>query len=277
VGTFAQDAGALTPVFLTFEAREQMLDFVASVTGARMHPNWFRVGGTAQDMPDGWRTWMDAWLKRFPGQFAEFDKLVSKNPIFVGRCRGTGPLTEDDAIDLGFSGINLRAAGVTWDLRKMKPYSGYEKYEFDIPTGTTGDNLDRYNVHMAEMMQSYRIIEQCVRNMPDGPYVSQEFRYAIPEQRRMLHDIESLIHHFVNVSRGFVPPAGEAYVATEAPKGEYGFHVISNGSTLPYRIFIRTPSFAHMQNLLHLSKGQLLSDLILTIGGIDFVLGDVDK
>jgi NADH-quinone oxidoreductase subunit B/C/D len=277
VGTFAQDAGAMTPVFLTFEIREQMLDFVAKVTGARMHPNWFRTGGTAQDLPDGWREDMENWLKRFPKQFGEVDKLVSKNPIFVGRCRGTGPITADDAIDLGFVGANLRAAGVKWDLRKAKPYSGYEKYDFEIPTGTTGDNLDRYNVHIEEIRQSYRIVEQCVRNMPDGPYVAQEFRYGLPEKDRMLHDIESLIHHFVNVSRGFVPPPGEAYVATEAPKGEYGFYTVSNGSNLPYRLFIRTPSFNHMQHLLHLSKGQLLSDLILTIGGIDFVLGDVDK
>ncbi len=277
VGTFAQDAGAMTPVFLTFEMREQMLDFVSKVTGARMHPNWFRTGGTAQDLPDGWREDMEAWLKRFPPQFAEVDRLVSKNPIFVGRCRGTGAITADDAIDLGFTGPNLRAAGVHWDLRKSKPYSGYEQYDFDIPTGTTGDNLDRYNVHMEEMRQSLRIIEQCVRNMPGGPYVAQEFRYGIPEPQRMLHDIESLIHHFVNVSRGFVPPAGEAYVATEAPKGEYGFYIVSNGSNLPYRVFVRTPSFPHMQSLPHLTKGELLSDLILTIGGIDFVLGDVDK
>jgi NADH-quinone oxidoreductase subunit B/C/D len=277
VGTFAQDAGAMTPVFLTFEIREQMLDFVAKVTGARMHPNWFRTGGTAQDLPEGWREDMEGWLKRFPGQFAEIDRLVSKNPIFVARCRGTGGISADDAIDLGFTGPNLRAAGVNWDLRKVRPYSGYEKYDFEIPTGTTGDNLDRYQVHMAEMLQSARIIEQCVRNMPEGPYVAPEYRYGIPEPQRMLHDIESLIHHFVNVSRGFVPPAGEAYVATEAPKGEYGFYVVSNGSNLPYRLFVRTPSFVHMQSLLHLSKGQLLSDLILTIGGIDFVLGDVDK
>jgi len=276
-GTFAQDAGAMTPVFLTFEYREQMLDFIAKVTGARMHPNWFRVGGTAQDLPEGWREDVEGWLKRFPTQFAEIDALVSKNPIFVGRCRDTGGITVDDAIDLGFTGTNLRAAGLDWDLRRAKPYMGYENYDFAIPTGTTGDNLDRWNVHLAEMMQSHRIIEQCVRNMPDGPYMAQEFRYAIPEPGRMLHDIESLIHHFVNVSRGFVPPAGEAYVATEAPKGEYGFYVISNGSTLPYRIYIRTPSFPHMQSLLHLSKGELLSDLILTIGGIDFVLGDLDK
>ena len=277
IGTFAQDAGAMTPVFLTFEIREQMLDFIAKVTGARMHPNWFRTGGTAQDLPDGWRADMEEWLKRFPAQFGEVDKLVSKNPIFVARCRGTGAITAEDAIALGFTGANLRAAGVKWDLRKNKPYMGYEKYDFEIPTGTTGDNLDRYNVHVAEIRQSYRIIEQCVRNMPDGPYVAQEFRYGIPEQKRMLHDIESLIHHFVNVSRGFVPPAGEAYVATEAPKGEYGFYIISNGSNLPYRVFVRTPSFPHMQSLLHLSKGELLSDLVLTIGGIDFVLGDVDK
>ena len=276
-GTFAQDAGAMTPVFLTFEYREQLLDFVAKVTGARMHPNWFRVGGTAQDLPGGWQRDMESWVKRFPGQFAEVDRLVTKNPIFVGRCRGTGPLSADDAIDLGFTGPNLRAAGVDWDLRKAAPYTGYSNYDFDVPTGSSGDNYDRYQVHMAEMLQSHRIIDQCVRNMPDGPYVAQDFRYGIPEPARMLHDIESLIHHFVNVSRGFVPPAGEAYAATEAPKGEYGYHVISNGSSMPYRLYVRTPSFPHMQSLLHLSRGQLLSDLILTIGGIDFVLGDIDK
>jgi NADH-quinone oxidoreductase subunit B/C/D len=277
IGTFAQDAGAMTPVFLTFEYREQILDFVAKVTGARMHPNWFRIGGVAQDLPDGWREDMKAWLERFPKQVAEVDTLVTKNPVFIARCRGTGGISVDDAIDLGFSGANLRAAGLQWDLRKQAPYIGYEKFEFDVPTGSTGDNYDRYLVHLAELMQSHRIIRQCVENMPDGPYTTQEFRYNIPEQPRMLHDIESLIHHFVNVSRGFVPPPGEAYVPTEAPKGEYGFYVVSNGSNLPYRVFVRTPSFPHIQSLLHVSKGELLSDLILTIGGLDFVLGDIDK
>ena len=277
IGTFAQDAGAMTPVFYTFEHREQILDFVAQVTGARMHPNWFRIGGVAQDLPEGWLEVMEAWFKRFPGQVLEVDKLVTKNPVFMARCQGTGAISEDDAIDLGFTGPNLRAAGLKWDLRKATPYMGYENFEFDIPTGTSGDNYDRYNVHLAELMQSHRIIGQCLKRMPDGPYVAQDFRYGIPEQGRMLHDIESLIHHFVNVSRGFVPPPGEAYVATEAPKGEFGFYVISNGSNLPYRVFIRTPSFPHMQSLLHLAKGELLSDLIITLGGIDFVLGDVDK
>ncbi len=249
IGTYAQDCGALTPVFFTFEFREQILDFIAKVTGARMHANWFRFGGTAQDLPAGWREDMEGWLKRFPGQLDQVDKLLTGNPIFVARTRDTGG----------------------------QPYGGYENYEFDIPTATTGDNYDRYLVHMEEIRQSYRIIEQCVRNMPDGDYVTPEYRYAIPEPGRMLHDIESLIHHFVNVSRGFVPPAGEAYVATEGSKGEYGFYVISNGSNLPYRVFVRTPSFPHIQALLLLSKGELFSDLIVTLGGIDFVLGDIDK
>jgi NADH-quinone oxidoreductase subunit B/C/D len=277
VGTFAQDAGAMTPVFYTFEHREQILDFASKVTGARMHPNWFRIGGVAQDLPDGWRDDMEGWLKRFPKQWKEVDDLVTKNPVFVGRCRGTGAIGADDAIDLGFSGINLRATGVNWDLRKTTPYLGYEHFDFEVPLGSAGDNYDRYVLHMAEMWQSYRIIEQCVRHMPDGPYLAQEYRYGLPEQGRMLHDIESLIHHFVNVSRGFVPPSGEAYVATESAKGEYGFYVISNGSNLPYRVYVRTPSFAHVQHLLKLSKGELLSDLVLTIGGIDFVLGDIDR
>jgi len=154
---------------------------------------------------------------------------------------------------------------------------GYDRYEFDIPTTSTGDNYDRYLVHVAEMYQSYRIIEQCVRNMPDGDYVTPEYRYAVPEPGRMLHDIESLIHHFVNVTRGFVPPPGEAYVSTEGPKGEYGYYVVSDGTNMPYRVFIRTASAMHIQALPLLTKGEKVSDLVVTLGGIDFVLGDIDK
>jgi NADH-quinone oxidoreductase subunit B/C/D len=230
-----------------------------------------------QDLPEGWREEMEAWLARFPAQFEEVDKLLTGNAIFMGRTRGVGALELDDAIDRGFTGTNLRAAGLRWDLRKAAPYAGYERYEFDIPVGSTGDNYDRYLVHMEEMKQSYRIIQQCVRDMPDGPYVSPEYRYAIPEPGRMLHDIESLIHHFINVSRGFVPPAGDAYVATEAPKGEYGYWVVSDGGNLPYRVFIRTASFPHMQALLLITQGEKVSDLVATLGGIDFVLGDIDK
>jgi len=276
-GTFCQDVGQMSPVFWMFNDRERAFHIVEAVTGGRMHPAWFRIGGVAQDLPQGWREIMEGWVRRFPGQLAEVHQLLTGNPIFVARTRGTGAISLDDAIEWGHSGPNLRACGMKWDLRKMTPYMGYEKFEFDVPTGTTGDNYDRYLVRMEEMRQSHRIIEQCVRNMPDGPYVAQDFRYSIPEPGRMLHDIESLIHHFVNVSRGFVPPPGEAYVATEAPKGEHGFYVVSNGSNLPYRVFLRTPSFAHLQTLPLLAKGELVSDLIVTLGGIDFVLGDVDK
>jgi len=267
----------LTPVFFTFEHREQILDFVAKVTGGRMHPSWFRIGGVTQDLPDGWRDDMQAWVQRFPSQMREVEGLLTGSPIFVGRSRGTGAISLDDAIDLGFTGPNLRAAGLAWDLRKAAPYSGYENYDFEIPTLTTGDNYDRYLIHIAEMWQSHKIIAQCVANMPDGDYMNPEYRYSIPEPGKMLHDIESLIHHFVNVSRGFVPPAAETYVSTESSKGEFGFYVASNGSNLPYRVAIRTPSYPHMQQLAKLVKGQNVSDLVVTLGGIDYVLGDVDK
>ncbi len=171
VGTYAQDCGALTPVFYTFEHREQILDFVAKVTGGRMHPSWFRIGGVTQDLPDGWREDMEAWLEKFPGQLREVEQLLTGNPIFVGRTRGTGTISLDDAIDAGFSGPNLRACGLEWDLRKATPYCGYEQYEFDVPTAPGCDNEARYLVHMEEMRQSHRIIEQVVRTMPDGDYV----------------------------------------------------------------------------------------------------------
>ena len=276
-GTFAQDTGALTPVFFTFEHREQILDFVAKVTGGRMHPSWFRIGGCAADLPEGWREDMEHFIKVFPGQLDETEKLLTGNAIFTGRTRGTGALTTSDAIDLGFTGPNLRATGFQWDLRKATPYSSYDHFEFDVPTGTNGDNYDRYLVHIEEMRQSHRIIEQAVRNMPDGHYVSQDYRYVVPDRDRMLVDIDTLIHHFVNVSRGFVPPAGEAYVPTEQPKGETGYYVISDGTDLPYRVFIRTPSVPHVQSLLRLVKGEKVSDMVVTMGGIDFVLADIDK
>ncbi|TMQ70006.1 MAG: NADH dehydrogenase (quinone) subunit D, partial [Candidatus Eisenbacteria bacterium] len=277
VGTYAQDAGALTPVFYTFEPREQILDFVSKVTGGRMHPSWFRIGGCAEDLPQDWREDMKAWVERFPEQLHEFERLLTGNTIFVDRTRGVAPLSSGDAVRLGFTGPNLRAAGVRWDLRKDAPYSSYERFAFDVPTGTTGDNYDRYLVHMEEMRQSHRIIAQCVEQMPEGDYVSQDYRYVVPDRDRMLVDIETLIHHFVNVTRGFVPPAGEAYVPVEQPKGEAGYYVISDGSDLPYRVFIRTPSFPHIQALLHLVRGEKLSDLVVTLGALDFVLGDIDK
>ncbi len=276
-GTYAQDTGALTPVFFTFEHREQILDFVSKVTGGRMHPSWFRIGGVTEDLPEGWRADMEAWVERFPAQLLQNEQLLTGNPLFVARTRDTGAITLDDAVRLGFTGPNLRAAGLRWDLRKDAPYSGYEQFEFDVPTASTGDNYDRYLIHIEEMRQSHRIIEQCVRHMPDGPYVSQDYRYVVPDKDRMLIDIETLIHHFVNVTRGFVPPVGEAYVPVEQPKGEAGYYVISDGTDLPYRVFIRTPSFPHIQALLRLVKGQKVSDLVVTLGGIDFVLGDIDK
>ena len=276
-GTFAQDVGALSPVFFMFNDRERLFDIVEAITGGRMHPSWFRIGGVAQDLPQGWERLVKEFLDYMPPRLKEYDTLVMQNRIFKARTQGVGSYTKDQAIEWGVTGPGLRATGFEWDFRKKRPYSCYDQFEFDIPTATHGDAYDRAVVRVEEMRQSLRIIEQCWRNMPAGPYKSDHPLTTPPLKERTMHDIETLITHFLSVTWGPVIPAGEAFVGIEATKGNNGYYLISDGDIHSYRTRIRTPSFPHIQMVPEISRGMLVPDLLAILGSIDFVLADVDR
>ncbi len=276
-GTFAQDLGQMSPVFFTFNDRERAFGIVEAITGARMHPAWFRIGGVAADLPNGWEKMFRDFLKYLPPRLIEYDRTVMQNRIFQARTKGIGGLRIDEAIEWGMTGPSLRACGLDWDFRKRQPYSGYDNFEFDIPTGHTGDCYDRAVVHVEEMRQSLRIIEQCLKNMPEGPYKSDHPLATPPVKARTMHDIETLITHFLSVSWGPVMPVGEALGAIEGTKGNNGYYLVSDGSTVSYRTRIRTPSFAHIQTVRLLSRGMMIPDVVVNLGSLDFVLADVDR
>jgi NADH-quinone oxidoreductase subunit C/D len=276
-GTFAQDLGALSPVFYMFTDRERIFDIVEAITGGRMHPSWFRIGGVAQDLPNGWDRLVRKFLDYLPGRLKEYDGMVMKNRIFRERTRGVGAYSKDEAIEWGMTGPGLRAAGFEWDFRKKRPYGGYDQFEFDIPTAEHGDCYDRAVVRVAEMRQSLRIIEQCLKNMPSGPYKSDHHLATPPLKEYTMHDIETLITHFLNVSWGPVIPPGEAFVGIEATKGNNGYYLISDGGVHSYRTRIRTPSFPHIQMVPLISRGGMIPDLIAILGSLDYVLADVDR
>ena len=265
-------------MFYTFNDRERAFGIIEAICGARMHPNWFRIGGVAQDLPEGWDGMFRDFIRYFPPRLAEYDREVMRNRIFQGTHEGHRRLHERRGHRMGRRpDPNLRACGFEWDFRKKQPYSGYEQFEFDIPTGTHGDCYDRAVVRVEEMRQSLRIIEQCVKNMPDGPYKSDHPLATPPLKDRTMHDIETLITHFLSVSWGPVIPPGEALGAIEATKGNNGYYLVSDGSTISYRTRIRTPSFAHMQMLPQLCRGRMIPDLLAVLGAMDFVLADMDR
>jgi NADH-quinone oxidoreductase subunit C/D len=276
-GTFAQDVGALSPVFYMFTDRERVFDIIEAICGGRMHPEWFRIGGVAQDLPTGWDGLIRQFLVYLPPRLKQYDAIVMQNRIFKARTKGVGKYTLHDAIEWGVTGPGLRACGFEWDFRKKRPYSGYENFEFDIPTADHGDCYDRGVVRVEEIRQSLRIIEQCVNNMPSGAYKSAHPLATPPLKERTMHDIETLINHFLSISWGPVIPPGEAFIGIEATKGNNGYYLISDGSTFSYRTRIRTPSFPHLQMVPKISKGLMIADLLAILGSIDFILADLDR
>ncbi len=276
-GTFSQDLGQLSPVFYMFTDREKIFDIVEAVCGGRMHPSWFRIGGIAQDLPQGWEKLVGDFIPYFKKKLKEYDKLVMRNSIFKARTVGIGIYTLEEAIEWGVTGPGLRACGMEWDFRKKRPYSGYEMFDFDIPIAQNGDCYDRAVVRVNEMWQSLRIIEQCLKNMPEGNYKADHPLTTPPIKKHTMQDIETLITHFLNVSWGPVIPSGEAMSCIEATKGANGYYLVSEGNTSPYRVRVRTPSFPHMQMLPLITRGYTVADMLSILGAMDYVLADIDR
>ncbi|MBP8772945.1 MAG: NADH-quinone oxidoreductase subunit C/D [Aeromonadaceae bacterium] len=278
LGTYIQDVGAMTPVFFAFTDRQKIYTIIEAITGARMHPAWFRIGGVAHDLPKGWQKLIkDNLLDWLPKRLNEYVKAALLNSILKGRTIGVAAYTTAEALNWGVTGAGLRATGLNFDLRKWRPYSGYENFEFEVPVGANGDAYDRAMVRVEEIRQSLRIIEQCMNNMPEGPFKADHPLTTPPPKERTLQHIDTLINHFLQVSWGPVMPAAESFQMIEATKGANSYYLTSDGSTMSYRTRIRTPSFAHLQQIPSVIRGSMVSDLIVYLGSIDFVMSDVDR
>jgi len=276
-GTYAQDVGAMSPVFYMFVDRQKAYDVIEAITGFRMHPAWFRIGGVAHDLPQGWDRKVREFLDWMPKRLDEYRKAALQNAILIARSKGVAAYDTKSALEWGVTGPGLRATGCNYDLRKARPYSGYENFEFEVPVFHNGDVYDRALAREEEIRQSLRIIEQCLKNMPSGPYKADHPLTCPPPKERTLKDIETLITHFLDVSWGPVMPVGETSQLIEATKGINSYHLIGDGSTMSYRTRIRTPSFPHLQQIPAVINGQMVPDLIAYIASIDFVMADVDR
>ncbi|TXH34829.1 MAG: NADH-quinone oxidoreductase subunit D [Rhodospirillaceae bacterium] len=277
IPAYAMDVGAITPFLWAFEERELLLEFYERASGARFHAAYYRPGGVHQDIPAGLTDDIGAWAEKFPRVIDDLEGLLTENRIFKQRLVDVGGVSAEDAMDWGFTGPMLRASGVPWDLRKAQPYLVYDKMEFDIPIGKNGDCYDRYLVRVEEMRQSLRIIQQCVAQMPGGPATSVDRKVTPPPRSEMKRSMEALIHHFKLYTEGFHVPEGETYCAVEAPKGEFGVYLVSDGSNKPYRCKIRAPGFAHLQAMEFCSKGYMLADSVAILGSMDIVFGEIDR
>ena len=253
------------------------MEFCERASGARLHMGYFRPGGVARDVPQALLDDIGAWAAEFPQLIDDLETLLTENRIFKQRTVDIGVLTAEQCMDWGFTGPNLRASGVAWDLRKAQPYDGYEKFDFDIPVGKHGDCYDRYLVRVHEIRQSLRILEQCLETMPPGPVKATDGKVSPPSRAEMKQSMESLIHHFKLYTEGYHVPAGETYTAVEAPKGEFGVYLVSDGTNRPYRCKIRAPGFAFLQGLDMASRGHMLADVVANIGSFDVVFGEIDR
>lgn len=277
IGAHVMDVGAMTPNIWVFEIREQCLAFFERASGARMHSAWFRPGGVHQDVPLKLLTDIADWLDEFPSFFKDAMSLVIDNRIFKQRNVDIATVSKDDAVRWGFSGPMIRGSGIAWDLRKSQPYDVYDRMEFDVPVGTRGDCYDRFMVRVEEVRQSVRIMRQCLNEMPDGPVASSDRKVVPPKRGEMKQSMEALIHHFKLYTEGFHVPAGEVYVATESPKGEFGVYLVSDGSNKPYRCKIRPTAFSHLQAMDFMTKGHMLPDATAILGAMDVVFGECDR
>ena len=277
ITTQALDVGAMTPLLWMFEEREKMMEFYERASGSRMHANYIRPGGVASDIDDELIKDIAKFFDELPPKLDDMESLLTENRIFKQRLVDIGVMDRNQAIEWGFSGPMLRASGVAWDLRRSQPYEVYDQLQFNIPVGKAGDCYDRYLVRIYEMRESIKIIKQCIEKLPNGPYKTDDPRISTPERDEMKTSMEAMINHFKLFTEGYHVPAGEVYVAVEAPKGELGVHLVSDGSNRPYRCYIRAPGFAHLQALDTMSRGHLLADVVSNIGSMDVVFGEIDR
>ena len=277
LGSHALDIGAMTVFLYCFREREDILRIFEMFSGQRMMTSYFRIGGLALEPPRGWQAAVKRFIEAFPGHVDEYEDLLTNNPIWMRRTKGVGRISLEDMLDLGVTGPMLRAAGLKWDTRKAEPYSSYEQFDFEIPTRRESDVYARYQVRVEEMRQSTRIVTQALAGMPAGPWKADAPKVVLPDREKMKTQMEALIYHFKIVTEGFRVPAGEVYQVIESPRGELGYYVVSDGTAKPYRVHIHGPSFGNLQALPKMIEGQILADVVSTLGSVDFVLGDVDR
>jgi NADH-quinone oxidoreductase subunit D len=277
LGTHAMDIGAMTVFLYCFREREDVLRLFEAVSGQRMMTSYFRIGGVSMEPPLGWLDRAKGFLKRFPNDIDEYENLLTNNPIWVERTKGVAFLSAEDAIALCATGPTLRGSGVDVDLRRDLPYTGYENFTFNVPISTAGDVYARYMVRVAELRESQKICMQALEGMPEGPSKADAPKVVLPDREKMKTQMEALIYHFKIVTEGFTVPEGEVYMPIESPRGEMGYYVVSDGTAKPYRVHMRSPSFANLQSLRKMCEGRLIADVVAAIGSIDIVLGDCDR
>jgi len=277
IGTHILDIGGITPFFWLFEEREKMMEFYERASGARMHAAYVRPGGVHQDIPIGLLDDIYEWATKFGERLDEVEDLITENRIWVQRTKDIGILSSEDAINWGCSGVMLRSTGIKWDIRKVAPYDGYEMFDFDVPVGSHGDTYDRYIMRMLEMRESLKIIEQCLNGMPPGEVRTDDAKCVPPNRAEMKTSMEALIHHFKLFTQGYTVPAGVTYTTIEAPKGEFGVYLVSDGSSRPYRCKIKAPGFPHLAMMNHIGRNHMLADIVALVGTMDLVFGEIDR